>query len=167
MIKKKKNSAKKLFLPLCYLVLFSITLTLFFVERKDQEEITVQTPFLYSGYDVYEDDVCVGQYYYSFSKEGVQFYLLNPRNTPSFSTPVSLTGTFKPNTEEIKQVQKSLSSITEFSTEELEDLTANTFFLEQPPITTKQWIAIGIACLLALFSIKTWIIYFLHYKRSH
>ncbi|HCO27900.1 MAG TPA: hypothetical protein DIT54_00260 [Lachnospiraceae bacterium] len=153
MIKKKKNSYKNFFLPILYLIVFSITCFLFWSERTKQEEITIKTPLTYSGYDVFENEICVGQYYYSFSKEGLQFYLLNPRENSTLSTPLSLTGKMESNTEEIKQLKKHLSSITQFSTKELNALTTDTFFLEQRPLSTKQWVMIGIACLFALFSI--------------
>lgn len=153
MIKNKKNSYKKFCLPILYLIVFSIACFLFLAERNHQEEFTIKTPLTYSGYDVYENQICVGQYYYSFSKEGLQFYLLNPRKDSSLSTPLSLIGRIESNTEEIKQLKKHLSSITQFSTKELNALTTDTFFLEQRPLSTKQWILIGIACLLAFFSI--------------
>ena len=79
MIKKKKNSYQNFLLPILYLIVFSITCFLFWSERTNQEEITIKTPLTYSGYDVFENKICVGQYYYSFSKEGLQFYLLNHR----------------------------------------------------------------------------------------
>ena len=143
-----------IYLPILYLLFFCCIQFFFLKNMQEKTVIKVTTPLIYSGYDVVQKNhQTVGQYYYSFSKDGLQFYLLNQRTEQTLSPPLYLHGDTVPCTEEVEEVKQSLSSTVGFSKEELDQMTKDCYFVEETKLPTKIILLLILSIFLACFSI--------------
>lgn len=137
---------------LIYLAIFIIAACFLYPKLHSQNKITLPSDLTYSGYDITVDGQCTGQFYYSFEQNNLCFYLLSPENFPAKPN-ISVRGHFEKNNKQLKEVQTKLSKTLNWKLSELEPFIQPSYFVEQQPFSIQLKVAIGIAILLALYSI--------------
>ena len=149
----KKKHWIHFIIPVIYLLLFGITILSSLPSLKEQQVVKIKDDLLYTGYDTYNGTQYIGSYYYTFTEDGLHFYLLNTRKETGIPSPKLVHGHYETCTKEVEELKDSIASATGFTKEEIDQLSSNCFFLEQVPLSLSKKIALILSIALALFSV--------------
>lgn len=133
-MKKNKITKFSFIFSIFYLITFSIFCYFYFTTRAHSSSIFLPKNIKYTNFDLHHNGHYLGSYYYSFTKNGLQFYFLHQK--PPISTSIKYEGYYEEFSKNTENIKEKLGKKIGFSKEEINQLTTQPIFLEKEPISS-------------------------------